>query len=147
MKRLRGDEDDEERFREEARLASILARLPADQLAAPTTDDDHSDNDLTNAFDQEKLTEAQRANQFRKDLVKFTQITVAGLVIAATVFMLIYVISQWGEIEAGVMIAYFTSIVAEVVGILWVIARYLFPSSGSDGRPSSKAKRSANRRR
>jgi hypothetical protein len=51
-------------------------------------------------------------------------------VLAATGFMVAYVCSQWHHIDASVMIAYFTSVVVESIGILYVIAKYLFPRSG-----------------
>lgn len=106
-----------------------LARTPAAKLDEPT--EDASDRELARALDKAALAEVEAANNYRKDLVGFTKWTVAGLVVAATVFMGLYIGSQWGEVEASVMVAYFTSIVLEVVGILYVIARYLFPSSGT----------------
>lgn len=114
-----------------ARRANELARLPADKLAEPTRDDEASDKDVQSAIDQAKIDELQAANKYRKDLVISTRRTVAALVTAATGFMGLYIGSQWGHVEASVMIAYFASVVAEVVGILYVIARYLFPSSGT----------------
>ena len=49
---------------------------------------------------------------------------------AATAFMIAYVASQWHHIDASVMIAYFTSVVVQSIGILYVITKYLFPQSG-----------------
>ncbi|MGO9102117.1 MAG: hypothetical protein ACLP9Y_22755 [Mycobacterium sp.] len=55
------------------------------------------------------------------------------LVFAATVSMGVYAGSQWHHIEAQVVIAYFSSIVVESIGILYIISRYLFPNSGPRG--------------
>lgn len=41
-----------------------------------------------------------------------------------------YTISQWGQIQPTVVVGYFSSVVVQVIGILWVISRYLFPESG-----------------
>lgn len=78
----------------------------------------------------ENYKAVRAANTYRRALVKWTLRVVGGLTSAATAFMAAYVVSQWGEIEATVMIAYFASVVAETIGVLYVIARYLFPSSG-----------------
>jgi hypothetical protein len=107
-----------------------LAKQTIAELAAEAPHE-ASDKEIKSAFDKAKLDELQAANQYRKTLVKSTTRTVAALVTAATVFMGFYLWVQRGHIEASVMIAYFASVVAEVVGILFVIARYLFPSSGT----------------
>jgi hypothetical protein len=118
-------------------MSSAERRSPAkfdealvdDLASAPPTE--ASDREVKAGFDKAKLNELHAANEYRKTLVKSTQATVAALVTAATVFMGLYIWSQWDHVEASVMIAYFASVVAEVVGILYVIARYLFPSSGT----------------
>ncbi|OIN79788.1 hypothetical protein [Mycobacterium malmoense] len=88
------------------------------------------DTKVDSRIDDEKYKELRAANVYRKALVVSTLVTVGALVIAATAFMALYIGSQWAHIEASVMIAYFASVVAESVGILYVIARYLFPHSG-----------------
>jgi hypothetical protein len=85
---------------------------------------------IAERIDDEKLEELKDARNYRKSIVTFTLITVGGLVLAATGFMIAYMVSQWDEIAAGVMIAYFSSVVVESIGILYVISRYLFPHSG-----------------
>ena len=42
----------------------------------------------------------------------------------------VYVASQWHHIDAKVIIAYFSSIVVQSIGILYIVSRYLFPNSG-----------------
>jgi len=109
---------------------SELAKKSVDQLAAEEPHE-ASDKDVRAAIDKAKLTELEAANEFRQTLVTSTKWTVTALVGCATLFMGLYIWSQWDHIEASVMIAYFASVVAEIIGILFVIARYLFPKSGT----------------
>lgn len=78
----------------------------------------------------EHVTALKAAHAYRRALVRWTLVTVAGLALAATTFMGLYTWSQWHHVEAAVIIAYFTAVVTETIGILYVIARYLFPSTG-----------------
>jgi hypothetical protein len=102
-----------------------LARTPAPN---PT------DKSLKERINEERYKELRAANRYRRAIVRFTLTTVAALVLAATIFMGLYVGSQWHHIEASVMIGYFSSIVVESIGILYIIARYLFPHSGPSPR-------------
>ncbi|MCV7154341.1 hypothetical protein [Mycolicibacterium pyrenivorans] len=99
----------------------------ADALVSPVKRPDAS---VDKRIDDEKYRALRAANNYRRALVKWTLRVVGGLTAMATVFMGLYVCSQWDEIAASVMIAYFASVVAESIGVLYVIARYLFPSTG-----------------
>ena len=88
------------------------------------------DKELTDALNQAKIDEHKKAIEYRDKLVGFTRKAVGGLITAATAFMAFYIWSQWNHIEESVIIAYFGSVVLEVVGILYVIAQYLFPKDG-----------------
>lgn len=103
-------------------------RAPADDLASPV--DRRPDKSVEKRISDEKYRALRAANNYRRALVKWTLRVVGGLTGMATVFMGLYMMSQWDEIQASVMIAYFASVVTETIGVLYVIARYLFPSSG-----------------
>ncbi len=89
-----------------------------------------SDESVDKRILEEDVRALQAAHKYRRVMVKWTLRVVGFLTFAATAFMALYIFSQWGNIDPSVMIAYFASIVAETIGILYVIARYLFPSSG-----------------
>lgn len=103
-----------------------FANSPAAELAGPA--EGPPDNSISQRIDEAHLTELQNKNKHRGEMVKWSLQTVGVLTTAATLLMVAYVVAEWGHIEASVMIAYFTSVVAESIGILYVIARYLFPS-------------------
>lgn len=104
-----------------------FANAPATQLAEATAESP-ADKYLSERISAENLRELANKNTHRERLVKWSLRTVGGLTVSATVLMGAYVWAQWGHVEASVMIAYFTSVVTETIGILYVIARYLFPS-------------------
>lgn len=85
---------------------------------------------IAERIDDERLEELKEARVYRRRIVWFTLTVVGTLVAAATTFTSLYFWSEWGELDPAVMIAYFTSVVVESIGILYVIASYLFPKDG-----------------
>lgn len=81
----------------------------------------------------EAIQDLQTAREQRRRIVTFTLRTVSGLLIAATVCMGLYMWSQWHAIDSKVVIAYFTSVVVETIGVLYVITRNLFPNGAKNG--------------
>lgn len=90
-----------------------------------------SQGPLSDELDQEYVKELKAARKFRKALVPFTKWCVAGVLIAAVVVMVLYVCSEWGELHPAVMLGFFTSVIVETLGILYIISTYLFPRGGA----------------
>lgn len=53
--------------------------------------------------------------------------------------MLAYVLSQWNHVDPVVMTGWFVSFVAEVIGIVYVVAGYIFRRTITTWNRSSKA--------
>ncbi|QCW22219.1 hypothetical protein PP485_gp34 [Gordonia phage ThankyouJordi] len=125
-----GDEEINEEIR---RRADLMAFFDAtiDDLDQDDPSDATDDKSIKERMDDERLGELTDARTYRRRIVLFTLIIVGGLVTAATAFMGIYIGSEWHEIKESVIIAYFTSVVVESIGILYVITQYLFPKSGA----------------
>ncbi len=51
----------------------------------------------------------------------------SGIVAFSTIAMGFYMASEWNELSAAVMVGWFGSVVAQVIGIVFVVANYLFP--------------------
>lgn len=85
---------------------------------------------IADQLDDERLHAVRAANKYRRTLVEFTLGAVGTLLGMSNVLVIAYFISQWEHIEVSVVIAYFASVVAETIGILYVISKYLFPDSG-----------------
>ncbi|MCI9889393.1 hypothetical protein JT358_13130 [Micrococcales bacterium 31B] len=67
--------------------------------------------------------------QHRKHLVSFTLWACSALLIFSSTALALYFAWAWSSsaaVEGGVLIAYFVSIVAEVLGVLYVITHSLF---------------------
>ena len=120
-----GTEDEGTEF--DAAGKDELKRLPA------ATGNDKS---ITERIGNQHVKALKRAHKHRGKMVTWTLRTVGGLSIASTGFMGLYIWSQWHHVEAAVIMAYFASVVTETIGILYVIARYLFPTSGLESIPS-----------
>lgn len=105
----------------------------ADELANTPTPNT-PDKSVNDRIDEERVRELAAARKYREEIVKFTLRTVGALVLVATIFMITYVASQWHHIDASVMIGYFSSVVVQSIGILYVISRYLFPKAGPQER-------------
>lgn len=128
-------DDDGDALRELSALEDLYSHASVGDLAAPSQNP--PEKSIAARIDDEKLEELKDARTYRKRIVTFTLVTVGGLVFASTGFMVAYMISQWDEIEAAVMISFFTALVVESIGILYVISRYLFPHSGPHHDPGS----------
>ncbi len=89
--------------------------------------------DIDGAKNKEAIHDLQTAREQRRRIVTFTLRTVSGLLIAATVCMGLYMWSQWHAIDSKVVIAYFTSVVVETIGVLYGITRNLFPNGAKNG--------------
>ncbi|MCX8559827.1 hypothetical protein OS122_02795 [Mycolicibacterium mucogenicum] len=126
---------------EDGRLSPIdfseFFRASVDDLAnAPESNP--PDASIAERIDAARLGELEDARKYRRRIVRFTLITVGFLVLAATGFMVTYFVSQWDQVESSVMIAFFSSIVVESIGILYIISRYLFPNSGPEKKDGAE---------
>ena len=63
----------------------------------------------------------------RKSMMKWTLTLATGIIVVSTAAMGIYFGSEWGHIAPAVMVAWFSSVVVEVLGIVYIVASYLFP--------------------
>lgn len=118
------------------------ADVDAAQLAALDDDarDEADDATLTRALQRTDLKAAEQANKLRKRFFTFVMRTVATTLIATAVIMAAYVVSQWGKIEAAVMVAFFSAVVVQVIGLALIIARYLFAPRGNGNGNGAPAK-------
>lgn len=107
-------------------LGDELSQARIDDLSADTRSP--SDKSVDQLIGAENVRALQHAHGYRRALVRWTLVVVAYLALASTIFMGGYIWFERGHIEASVMISFFVSVVTETIGVLYVIARYLFPS-------------------
>lgn len=92
-------------------------------------DADNREKQITRLREARVLRE--EADNSRRTKFFWFAIVIAGLpVLVATITMLTLLFT--GEATPAVSIAFFASVVVEVIGIATIIARYLFPSGGSE---------------
>lgn len=67
-------------------------------------------------------------NKQRRSMMSWTLGLASGIVGVSTLAMTAYFISEWGRLEPAVMLGWFGSVVAEVLGLVYIVASYLFPT-------------------
>ncbi|WP_160665289.1 hypothetical protein [Pseudarthrobacter sp. ATCC 49987] len=79
------------------------------------------------ALRRQHISELKDRAGKRHTMMKWT-LKAGGFVIAGSwAAMAAYVVSQWNNLDPAVMTGWFVSVVAEVIGIVYVVASYLFP--------------------
>lgn len=89
-----------------------------------------SDQDVERALRQTDVAAAKQAHKMRKRFFRFVVRSVVSTLVATGAIMGAYVVSQWGDLDAAVMVAFFSAVVVQVLGLAYIIARYLFAPRG-----------------
>ena len=72
------------------------------------------------------VRDRNQAHDMRKHFYRLAVALLSGAIIASVGVLGAYMWSQWGEVEATVMVGFFGSVAAEVIGLAAIVARYLF---------------------
>lgn len=81
-----------------------------------------------------KIAKLKNDNEMRKAFFAWaSKLTVAIITINSVLFAIYMAVHAWGvhPVPESVMLAWVTSTIVEVLGIVAIIARYLFPGKGS----------------
>ncbi len=96
-----------------------------------------SDKKVTRDLNGANVDAAYQANDMRKGFYKYVLFMVTVTLVAGDALMGLYVKAQWTRgIDSGVMIAWFSANVVQMVGLAYIVARYLFGSSGGTEQPA-----------
>ena len=105
---------------------------------------DELENEPSNSISASDGSKAVRAalktdkqkRRLRTKLFRWALWTTSLVLGANVVMFILYFISQWGRVEASVMIAWISGTVVEILGIVAIMARYLFEPD--KGHPSPR---------
>lgn len=107
--------------------ASSAPALSVGQRSPLDTGDFLDKDPYMGALRRQHIFDLQDRAGKRETMMKWT-LKAGGFVIAGSwAAMLAYVLSQWNHLDSVVMTGWFVSVVAEVIGIVYVVASYLFP--------------------
>jgi hypothetical protein len=96
-------------------------------------------DDIIRRQRKEQLRKLRQANRLRKRFYRWTtRVAAAALFLNFAVFGL-YMISEWGRLADAVMIAWISATVVEVLGIVAIVARYLFETDPSKPRDEDQS--------
>jgi hypothetical protein len=120
-----------------------LAKPPADDATEPlkaaksdpVTRLQQADDidDLDRRSRESRIKSDDQDIKLRKRLARWTVRAASVMLGASTAVFILYMISEWGEVPAEAIIAWLTSTVLQVLGIVYVIASYLFPRPTDGG--------------
>lgn len=103
-----------------------------------------SDQAIDRDLEHADIDQAYQANDLRAKFYKYVVRVVTGTLAVSIVLLALYMVSEWGEIPGPVMIAWFSSTVVQVLGLGFIVARYLFaprgqiaPAHQSNGEPTT----------
>lgn len=103
---------------------------PLDEVLTKSNQYDDKDRPSSSKIEsrmrEQELAELKAAAIHRDDTIKWVMRTVNAFLIAMTVVMVVYFVSQWGRIPSSVIIALLTNTAATVLGLPLVIIRKLF---------------------
>lgn len=80
-------------------------------------------------FDQQTVQERAMANSFRPHFYFWAIRWARVAILASFVSLGVYTVSNWGHLDARVFATFLGATVVEVIGIVAIIARYLFQTS------------------
>lgn len=90
---------------------------------------------------EDKVVEAQveaarrkatQTHSFRRSLFTTIRRALVATLAAAVSVMVLYMISEWGQIDPTVVISFNAAVVVNTIGLAYIVANYLFPKGGGD---------------
>lgn len=76
------------------------------------------------------IDQAYQANALREKFYGYVVRIVTGTMVVSILLVGLYMWSEWSQIPGSVMIAWFGSSVVQVLGLGYIVARYLFAPRG-----------------
>lgn len=90
----------------------------------------------SDALVEEKTEAARRkatqTHEFRDRFFSTISKSLIGTLFASVLVMVLYLISQWGEVSAAAVVSFNAAVVVNVLGLALILANYLFPKGGGD---------------
>ena len=87
---------------------------------------------IKDRLDSLKLLKGQQSHELREQLFTTVRWALISTLGAAVIIMGLYLKSEWGHIDAAVMISFHTAVVVNTIGLAYIVANYLFPRGGGD---------------
>jgi len=122
-------------------LAEIQQDIPLTSVAASLIEPDEPVSDLAEQRSRHQLDmlkhqaeesrlnieDHRQAHKMRLQFYWYSVVALGIMVLSSIGIMIAYLVGHWGRVDAVVMSAFYVSVVAQVVGLAFIVARYLFP--------------------
>ncbi|WP_182359589.1 hypothetical protein [Tomitella gaofuii] len=100
--------------------------LSVDALAEPQSEQPTATFDEANESAREALKRKRQDNKQRGHFYSWATWVAVGCISGNFGIFVAYMCSQWGRISDTVMVAWISATIVEVIGIVVIIAKYLF---------------------
>jgi hypothetical protein len=110
-----------------AEASQRLAEADKDKHAPPTPV--QGMDGLRHARERAMLKSDEQDTDLRKILAWWSVGAASTMLVLGTGVFTVFMISQWGRVPTAAIIAWISSSVVEVLGIVYLVASYLFPKS------------------
>jgi hypothetical protein len=103
-------------------------RATVDELKRPAKNslDPGNADRLRDKLQKQEWKKLRQANKLRRRFYRWAVRVAAIVVFLNFGTMGVYIVSQWGRLADAVMVAWFSATVVEILGIVAIIAQYLF---------------------
>lgn len=118
--------------------AKVVDGASATELESEAADE-ASDREVEVELRKTDLEAAQQAHEMRESFYRWVIRAVSLTLVASAASMVAYLWSQWGSIAPAVMVAFYSAVVVQVIGLAYIIARYLFAPRGQAANGSQSA--------
>ncbi|WP_344734216.1 hypothetical protein [Nocardioides fonticola] len=119
----------EEISNESRRVFETLAVASADDLFKQPADVSDETVDAKVKMAQQR---EEQAHGFRQRFFNTVTRTLWVALSSSVVLLALYMISEWHEVSPTVMVAYFSAVVVNVLGLAFIVARYVFHDPSTD---------------
>lgn len=109
-----------------------LASASAEELNEERTPVKAVSDELVERKVDAATRKADQTHKFREKFFGTVSWAVLGTLVASVVVMLLYLCSEWGQLDAAVLIAFNSAVVVQVIGLAYIVAKYLFPEGGAE---------------
>ena len=128
------DEDERSKVWRELFAEYDRASIESLQKQPESSSEDARGFKMVNDLKREKVRKAKQQNELRERFFRWTSILASAIIAGNFVLMAYYAHALGGKVPDNVMIYWISSTVVQILGIVYIIARYLFPRPKTENR-------------
>lgn len=105
-----------------------------DDLRAEKPTNSATDSEL-DEYTKAALDDGKQNRRLRRHFFYFITVAVSTVIIAGIAVVGLYFGSEWGHVDASVIVAWFSAEIVQTIGLAYIVAKYLFSKESEPRRP------------